>query len=103
MSCVAVAMKSLTSPRIERLLARPAEQGDHLPMVQGPWQIAATGVPTSKNAFTRLIEPPLIGALGLLVACWSREPIARFSVAGMVFNTLSLVRAVLSIVACSTR
>ena len=53
------------------------------------------------------IEPPLIGlaigALGLLVARWSREPVARYSVAGMFFNALSLVLSILSIVACSTR
>jgi hypothetical protein len=52
------------------------------------------------------IGPPLIGlaigTLGLLVARWSREPIARYSVAGMLFNALSLALAVLSIVACST-
>lgn len=53
------------------------------------------------------IEPPLIGlaigTLGLVVALWSRQPVARFSVAGMVFNALSLGLAILSIVACSTR
>jgi hypothetical protein len=53
------------------------------------------------------IEPPLIGlaigALGLVIARWSREPVARFSVAGMLFNALSLGLALLSIVACSAR
>ena len=52
------------------------------------------------------IEPPLIGlAIGPRAPGddWSREPIARFSVAGMFFNALSLVLAILSIVACSTR
>jgi hypothetical protein len=53
------------------------------------------------------IAPPLIGlaigALGLLVSRWSREPVARFSVAGMLFSALSLALALLSIVACSTR
>jgi len=52
------------------------------------------------------IEPPLIGLaigiLGLVVARWSREPIARFSVAGLIFNALSLALAFLSIAACST-
>src|SRR4051812_24953383 len=47
------------------------------------------------------IEPPLIGlaigSLGLLAARWSREPIARFSVAGLIFNALSLALAILSI------
>jgi hypothetical protein len=51
------------------------------------------------------IEPPLIGlgigAMGLLVARWSREPVARFSIAGLVFNALSLALAILSIVAFS--
>src|SRR3954447_4039399 len=41
----------------------------------------ALGLPT---------EPPLIGlaigALGLIVARWSHQPVARFSVAGMIFN-----------------
>jgi len=53
------------------------------------------------------IEPPLIGlaigALGLVVARWSRQPVARFSVAGMIFNTLSLALAVLSIAVCAAR
>jgi hypothetical protein len=53
------------------------------------------------------IEPPLIGlaigALGFLIARWSHEPVARFSVAGMIFNTLSLALALLSIAACSAR
>jgi hypothetical protein len=53
------------------------------------------------------IEPPLIGlalgTLGLLVSRWSREPVARFSVAGMIFNALSLALAILSIIAGSTR
>src|SRR5262249_39400525 len=51
------------------------------------------------------IEPPLIGlgigAVGLLVARWSRQPVARFSIAGLIFNALSLALAILSIVACS--
>jgi hypothetical protein len=53
------------------------------------------------------IEPPLIGlaigALGLLLARLSREPVARFSVAGMIFNALSLGLALLSIAVCSAR
>jgi hypothetical protein len=59
------------------------------------------------QGFGLLVEPPLIGLaiglLGLIVARWSREPVARFSVAGLVFNALSLGLAILSIVACSTR
>src|SRR4051812_29538330 len=53
------------------------------------------------------IEPPLIGlaigTLGLLASRWSREPIARFSVAGLIFNALSLALAILSIVMFSAR
>jgi hypothetical protein len=53
------------------------------------------------------VEPPLIGlaigALGLVIARWSRQPIARFSIAGMIFNALSLALAFLSIAACSAR
>jgi hypothetical protein len=78
------------------------------------WALAfAVFVPTKAHAWMTgqgaglLIEPPLIGlaigTLGLLVARWSREPVARFSVAGMLFNGLALVLAVLSIVAASAR
>jgi hypothetical protein len=53
------------------------------------------------------VEPPLIGLglglIGLLAARWSHEPVARFSVAGLIFSALSLTLAILSIVACSTR
>lgn len=53
------------------------------------------------------VEPPLIGlaigALGLFVSRWSHQPIARYSVAGMIFSALSLTLAILSIVACSAR
>jgi hypothetical protein len=53
------------------------------------------------------IEPPLvglaIGALGLIISRWSHQPVARFSVAGMIFNALSLALAMLSIAACSAR
>jgi len=53
------------------------------------------------------IEPPLIGlaigAIGFVVARWSHQPVARFSVAGMIFSALSLAIAFLSIAACSTR
>jgi len=53
------------------------------------------------------IEPPLIGlaigALGFVVARWSHQPIARYSVAGMIFSALSLALAILSIVACAAR
>jgi len=83
-------------------------------MVALSWTLAfAVFLPTKANSWMTghgvglPIEPPLIGlaigALGLLAARWSREPVARFSVAGMLFNTLSLVLAILSIVACSTR
>jgi hypothetical protein len=83
-------------------------------MVALSWALAlAVFLPTKANAWMSgqgaglPIEPPLIGlaigALGLLAARWSREPIARFSVAGMVFNALSLLLAIVSIVACSTR
>ena len=83
-------------------------------MIALAWTLAfALFLPTKAHAWMTgqgaglLIEPPLIGlaigALGLLVARWSREPVARFSVAGMVFNALSLVLAVLSLVACSAR
>jgi len=82
-------------------------------MVALSWGLAfAVFLPTKANSWmtgqgvSLPIEPPLIGlaigALGLLAARWSREPIARFSVAGMIFNALSLVLAILSIVACST-
>ncbi len=83
-------------------------------MVALSWALALTVIlPTKANSWmtghgvSLPIEPPLIGlaigALGLLAARWSREPVARFSVAGMLFNALSLVLAILSIVACSTR
>jgi hypothetical protein len=83
-------------------------------MIALAWTLAfALLLPTKADAWMTgqgaglLVEPPLIGlavgALGLLVARWSREPIARFSVAGLVFNGLSLVLAVLTIVACSAR
>jgi hypothetical protein len=53
------------------------------------------------------IEPPLIGlaigAVGLILAHWSREPVARYSVAGMVFNALSLGLALLSIAVATAR
>ena len=53
------------------------------------------------------VGPPLIGlaigALGLMISRWSRQPIARFSIAGMAFNALSLALAALSIAACSAR
>ena len=76
------------------------------------WTLAfALFLPTKAHAWMNgqgtvlLIEPPLIGlavgALGLMVARWSREPVARFSVAGMVCNALSLVLAIVTIVACS--
>jgi len=59
----------------------------------------------SGHALGLPVEPPLIGlaisSLGLLASRWSREPIAGFSVAGLIFNGLSLVLAILSIVACS--
>ena len=41
--------------------------------------------------------------LGLLAARRSREPVARFSVAGMMFSALALVLSIISIVACSMR
>jgi hypothetical protein len=53
------------------------------------------------------LMPPLIGlaigALGLMIARWSHQPVARFSVAGMVFNALSLALAFLSIAVCAAR
>ena len=53
------------------------------------------------------LEPPLIGlaigVLGLVVSRWSRQPVARFYVMGMIFNALSLLLAILSIAACSAR
>jgi hypothetical protein len=83
-------------------------------MIALAWTLAfALVMPTAANAWMTghgvglLIQPPLIGlaigALGLLVARWSHEPVARFSVAGMLFNSLSLLLAVLSIVASSAR
>jgi hypothetical protein len=48
------------------------------------------------------IEPPLIGlaigAVALWLAQWSREPIARYAVAGMIFNAIPLALALLLIV-----
>ena len=45
------------------------------------------------------IEPPLIGlALGVValwLAQWSHEPIARYAVAGMIFNAIPLALALL--------
>jgi hypothetical protein len=83
-------------------------------MIALAWTLAlALMLPTKAHAWMTgegvglLIEPPLIGLaigmLGLLAARWSREPVARFSVAGMLFNALSLVLAVLSVIACSPR
>jgi hypothetical protein len=77
------------------------------------WTLAfALIVPTKANAWMTgrglalPIEPPLIGLglalIGLLAARWSHEPVARFSVAGLIFSALSLTLALLSIVACST-
>jgi hypothetical protein len=67
-----------------------------LPQKGNAWMRGGMGLP---------IEPPLIGlsigALGFIVARWSRQPVARFSVAGMIFSALSLALAILSIVACS--
>lgn len=43
------------------------------------------------------VEPPLIGlalgGVGLLLARYCDEPIARFSVAGLIFNTVPLILA----------
>jgi len=83
-------------------------------MVALGWALAFTlAVPTKAHAWMTgrglalPVEPPLIGLalglLGLLAARWSREPVARFSVAGIVFSGLSLALAILSIVACSIR
>lgn len=45
------------------------------------------------------IEPPLIGlalgGVGLLLSRYCGEPIARFSVAGMILNTLPLILALI--------
>jgi hypothetical protein len=45
------------------------------------------------------IEPPLIGlalgAVGLWLARWSREPIARYAVAGLIFNAIPLALVLL--------
>jgi hypothetical protein len=45
------------------------------------------------------IEPPLIGlalgAVGLLLSRFCQEPIARFSVAGLIANTVPLILALL--------
>ena len=53
------------------------------------------------------LEPPLIGfalgALGLYVARWSREPIARYSAVGLALNLLPLVLAVLLLVMSRAR
>ena len=81
-------------------------------MVALGWMLAFTLiVPTKAHAWMTgrglalPLEPPLIGLgmgiLGLLAARWSREPVARYSVAGMVFSALALVLAVLTIVAGS--
>ena len=83
-------------------------------MIALAWTLTfALFLPTKANAWMTgqgiglPIEPPLIGlaigALGLLMARWSREPVARYSVAGMLFNALSLALAIVSIVACSPR
>src|SRR5437868_3985913 len=75
------------------------------------WTLAfAVIVPTKANAWMTgrglalPVEPPLIGlalgVLGLLASRWSHEPVARFSVAGLVFSALSLALALVSIVAC---
>jgi hypothetical protein len=54
-----------------------------------------------------LIHPPLIGlaigAIGLILARWSGEPVARYSVAGLIFNALSLALALLSVAAGAAR
>src|SRR5262249_39119901 len=51
------------------------------------------------------IAPPLIGLvlglLGLIASRRSHEPIARFSVAGMIFSSVALILAALSILAGS--
>jgi uncharacterized protein YacL len=45
------------------------------------------------------IVPPLIGlalgAVALWIARWSQEPIARYAVAGLIFNAIPLVLALL--------
>jgi hypothetical protein len=81
-------------------------------MVALGWMLAFTLiVPTKAHAWMTgqglalPVEAPLIGLglgiLGLLVGRLSCEPVARFSVAGIVFSVLALVLAVLSIVAGS--
>jgi hypothetical protein len=85
-------------------------------MVALGWTLAfALIVPTKAHAWMTgqgmalPLEPPLIGltlgGLGLLAAHWSRghEPVAKFSVAGIVFSTLAMGLAMISIVACSAR
>jgi hypothetical protein len=45
------------------------------------------------------VEPPLIGlaigAVALWLSQWSREPIARYAVAGIIFNAIPLALALL--------
>ena len=45
------------------------------------------------------IEPPLnglaLGAVALGIARWTREPIARYAVAGLIFNAIPLALALL--------
>jgi hypothetical protein len=47
------------------------------------------------------IEPPLIGlaiaAVALWISRWSREPISRYALAGLVFNAVPLALALASI------
>jgi hypothetical protein len=80
-------------------------------MVALGWTLGfALVVPTKAHAWMTgqgvalPIEPPLIslglGVVSLLVARLTREPVARYSVAGMVFSGLALVLALLSMVAC---
>jgi len=54
---------------------------------------------TTHPGLTLPMEPPLIGlllgAFGLLLARWSRQPVARYSVAGLIFNAVPLVLAII--------
>jgi len=65
-----------------------------VPQKAGGWGTAAhAGLP---------FEPPLIGlalgCLGFLIARYSRQPVARYSVAGLIFNTVPLVLAILLLI-----
>lgn len=56
------------------------------------------GVGTAGVSYTLPFGPPLIGmaigALALMIARWSCEPISRFAIAGLVFNAIPLALAI---------